>query len=83
MAWNQPTERFNHVHLSQEHPFCAQLWYQKHLNAPVFAGRTSPTPLTEAACKVKRGPSEAVRGHMDLGGNLSCRVHLYLCGRSI
>jgi hypothetical protein len=55
-AGNHPTERFNHVHLFQEHPFCAQLWYQKHLNAPVFAGRTSPTPLTEATCKVERGP---------------------------
>jgi hypothetical protein len=44
------------VHLFQEDPYCAQLWYQKHLNAPVFAGRTSPTPMTEATCKVERGP---------------------------
>jgi catechol 2,3-dioxygenase-like lactoylglutathione lyase family enzyme len=55
-AGNHTTERFNHVHMFQEHPFCAQLWYQKHLNAPVFAGRTSPTPLTEATCEVERGP---------------------------
>jgi catechol 2,3-dioxygenase-like lactoylglutathione lyase family enzyme len=55
-AGNHPAERFNHVHLFQEDPFCAQLWYQKHLNAPVYAGRTSPTPLTEATCKVVRGP---------------------------
>jgi Glyoxalase/Bleomycin resistance protein/Dioxygenase superfamily len=55
-AGNHPTERFNHVHMFQEQPFCAQLWYQKHLNAPVFAGRTSPTPLTEATCQVERGP---------------------------
>jgi hypothetical protein len=55
-AGNHPAERFNHVHLFQEDPFCAQLWYQKHLNAPVFAGRTSSTPLTEATCKVERGP---------------------------
>jgi hypothetical protein len=54
-AGNHPAERFNHVHLFQEDPYCAQLWYQKHLNAPVFAGRTSPTPLTEATCKVERG----------------------------
>src|SRR5438132_1818906 len=54
-AGNHPAERFNHVHLFQEDPFCAQLWYQQHLNAPVFAGRTSPTPLTEATCKVPRG----------------------------
>jgi hypothetical protein len=55
-AGNHPAERFNHVHLFQEDPFCAQLWYQKHLNAPVFGGRTSSTPLTEATCKVERGP---------------------------
>jgi len=55
-AGNRPAERFNHVHLYQEDPFCAQLWYQKHLHAPVYAGRTSSTPLTEATCKVARGP---------------------------
>ena len=51
-----PAERFNHVHMFQEDPFCAQLWYQKHLNAPIYQGRTSSTPLTEADCKVPRGP---------------------------
>lgn len=55
-AGNHPAERFNHVHLYQEEPFCAQLWYQRHLNAPVYGGRTSSTPLTEATCKVERGP---------------------------
>jgi len=50
-----PVERFNHVHMYQDDPFCAQLWYQKHLNAPVVPGRTSPTPVTEANCKVARG----------------------------
>jgi len=50
-----PAERFNHVHLYQEDPFCAQLWYQKHLNAPAVPGRTSPAPMTEANCKVARG----------------------------
>jgi catechol 2,3-dioxygenase-like lactoylglutathione lyase family enzyme len=54
-AGNHPAERFNHVHLFQEDPFCAQLWYQKHLDAPVYAGRTSPTPVTETTCKVARG----------------------------
>ncbi len=58
-AGNHPAERFNHVHLYQDDPFCAQLWYQKHLNAPVFAGRTSRTPLTEATCKVARGPDRS------------------------
>jgi catechol 2,3-dioxygenase-like lactoylglutathione lyase family enzyme len=55
-AGNHPAERFNHVHLFQEQPFCAQLWYQKHLHAPVYAGRTSSTPLTETTCQVERGP---------------------------
>ncbi|HTD91580.1 MAG TPA: hypothetical protein VK663_13010 [Burkholderiales bacterium] len=50
-----PAERFNHVHLYQEDPFCAQLWYQKHLNAPVMPGRASATPMTDANCKVPRG----------------------------
>ena len=58
-AGNHPAERFNHVHLFQDDAFCAQLWYQKHLNAPVFAGRTSRTPLTEATCKVERGPERS------------------------
>jgi hypothetical protein len=55
-AGNHPAERFNHVHLYQEDPFCAQLWYQKHLHAPVYAGRTGRTPLTETTCQVARGP---------------------------
>ncbi len=58
-AGNHPAERFNHVHMFQDDPFCAQLWYQKHLNAPVFAGRTSSTPLTEHTCRVPRGPERS------------------------
>ena len=41
-AGNHPAERFNHVHMFQEDPFCAQLWYQKHLNAPVVRGAHQP-----------------------------------------
>jgi catechol 2,3-dioxygenase-like lactoylglutathione lyase family enzyme len=58
-AGNHPAERFNHVHMFQEDPFCAQLWYQTHLNAPVYAGRTSRTPLMEATCTVPRGPDRS------------------------
>src|SRR6202047_1528930 len=47
-----PAERFNHVHMFQEEPFCAQLWYQKHLNAPAVPGRTGGAELTQANCKV-------------------------------
>ena len=52
---NHPKERFNHVHMWQDDPFCALLWYQRHLNAPPMPGRESATPLTEATCKVPRG----------------------------
>jgi catechol 2,3-dioxygenase-like lactoylglutathione lyase family enzyme len=48
---NMPAERFNHVHMYQEDPFCAQLWYQKHLNAPV---NPADPKHTEADCKVPR-----------------------------
>ena len=58
-AGDYPGERFNHVHLWQNEPFCAQLWYQKHLNAPTFAGRGSDAPLTEATCRVPRGPDRS------------------------
>jgi catechol 2,3-dioxygenase-like lactoylglutathione lyase family enzyme len=58
-AGNHPAERFNHVHMFQDDPFCAQLWYQRHLDAPVFARRTSRTPLTEATCAVPRGPDRS------------------------
>src|SRR5262245_9067080 len=58
-AGNHPAERFNHVHFFQDDPYCAQLWYQTHLNAPVFAGRTSSTPLTESTCRVPRGPDRS------------------------
>jgi catechol 2,3-dioxygenase-like lactoylglutathione lyase family enzyme len=58
-AGNHPAERFNHVHLYQDDPFCAQLWYQTHLNAPIYAGRTSGTPMTEVTCAVPRGPDRS------------------------
>ncbi len=47
-------ERFNHVHMWQDEPFCAQLWYQKHLNATVRARSGAPT-YTETSCHVDRG----------------------------
>ena len=50
---NLPAERFNHVHMYWQDPFCAQLWYQKHLNATVSAA-AQRTMKTEATCKVER-----------------------------
>jgi catechol 2,3-dioxygenase-like lactoylglutathione lyase family enzyme len=52
---NQPAERFNHIHLWQDDPFCAQLWYRRHLDAPAMPGRESAATLTEENCNVPRG----------------------------
>ena len=54
-------ERMNHVHFIHEQPYCAQLWYQRHLGATVLPPRAgtparSAAPLTEADCKVERSP---------------------------
>ena len=54
IAGDYPAERFNHVHMWHEHPFCALIWYKKHLNAPVRAGFPD-TDLDEANCRVGRG----------------------------
>src|SRR5438093_6168164 len=58
---DMPAERFNHVHMYQEDPFCAQLWYQKHLNASMPQGRrggAAAEPRTEANCKAPRTPDK-------------------------
>jgi len=52
---NMPAERFNHVHMYWEDPFCDQLWYQKHLSAAI-GGRGAQ--YTESNCKVPRGPDK-------------------------
>ena len=58
-------ERFNHVHMYQEQPFCAQLWYQTHLNVVVRSAvaaqaSASQAPRTEANCRVERGPDKTL-----------------------
>ena len=58
-AGDQPVERMNHVHMWQEQPFCAQLWYQKHLNATPVAGRSAVPVRTEENCKVERVPERS------------------------
>ena len=58
-AGNYPAERFNHVHMYQENPYCAQLWYQTHLNAALPAG---VTPHTAANCVVARGADRSWPG---------------------
>ena len=52
---NFPAERFNHVHMFQEDPLCAQIWYVKHLAAAAVPSRSGEAPRTEANCKVARG----------------------------
>jgi catechol 2,3-dioxygenase-like lactoylglutathione lyase family enzyme len=54
IAGDYPQERFNHVHMWHEQPFCALLWYKKHLNAPVRQGFPD-TGLSEDNCRVERG----------------------------
>ncbi len=49
---NMPAERFNHVHMYQEQPFCAQIWYARHLNARLPQGAVLKS---EADCAVSRG----------------------------
>ncbi len=34
IAGDYPVERFNHIHMWQEDPLCAQIWYQKHFLVP-------------------------------------------------
>ena len=47
---NMAAERFNHVHMYQDQPYCAQLWYQTHLNLAVPAPRAGQTVRTAANC---------------------------------
>jgi catechol 2,3-dioxygenase-like lactoylglutathione lyase family enzyme len=51
---NMPAERFNHVHMFQDQPYCAHLWYEMHLQVPA-AGQTR---RTAANCRVDRGPDK-------------------------
>lgn len=46
-------ERFDHVHMWQDDPVCAQLWYVTHLEAVPRRGPV--TPITGRDCKVTRG----------------------------
>jgi catechol 2,3-dioxygenase-like lactoylglutathione lyase family enzyme len=54
---NMAAERFNHVHMFQDQPYCAQVWYQTRLNVPAAARPGQPV-RTEANCRVERGPDK-------------------------
>ena len=57
---NMPAERFNHVHMYQDQPFCAQLWYQAHLNVDVPPARPGMAVRTPADCRVERGTDKTL-----------------------
>lgn len=52
-----PAERFNHVHMYQDDVFCAEIWYAKHLNAPLSgsARRAEGRKTSESDCTVMQG----------------------------
>jgi catechol 2,3-dioxygenase-like lactoylglutathione lyase family enzyme len=54
---NMPAERFNHVHMFQDQPYCAQLWYQSRLNVRAPSRPGQPARI-EADCRVDRGPDK-------------------------
>jgi catechol 2,3-dioxygenase-like lactoylglutathione lyase family enzyme len=54
---NMPVERFNHIHMFQDQPFCAQLWYETRLNVPASPRPAEPA-RTEANCRVERSPAK-------------------------
>ena len=37
-------ERFNHIHMYHEHPFCAMAWYARHLGARIPSNPPAGTP---------------------------------------
>lgn len=68
---DMPAERFNHVHMFQDDPFCAQVWYQKHLGvrpSPPRPGAPVEAARTEASCRVARG-SDRTWPSLDVEGS--------------
>lgn len=57
---NMPAERFNHIHMYQEQPYCAQVWYQTHLNVPARPPAQGQAARTAANCAVERGPDRTL-----------------------
>jgi len=63
-AGDSPVEHFNHVHMSEQDPYCAQQWYQQHLEAaipPPANPQNTPavTQHSQADCKVARTPDRS------------------------
>ena len=53
-AGNYPAQRFNHVHMWQEDPLCAERWYVEHLQAEVLPRRGTASSVVDD-CRVPRG----------------------------
>jgi catechol 2,3-dioxygenase-like lactoylglutathione lyase family enzyme len=51
---NSP-ERFDHVHMWQDDPICAQLWYVRHLQATPRRESMPAAPIAAENCKTPRG----------------------------
>jgi hypothetical protein len=56
---NAPVEYFNHVHMWEQDPFCAQLWYHQHLEAAMPPPAAGTVPHTQSDCKVARTPDKS------------------------
>ena len=48
-------ERFDHVHMWQDDPLCAQLWYVSHLEAVPRRGPAPSVAITGENCRTPRG----------------------------
>ena len=49
---NMPAERFNHVHMYQDQPFCAQIWYQTRPQRSASPAAPARPARTEADCGI-------------------------------
>ena len=74
---DMPAERFNHVHMYHEEPFCPQLWYQKHLNVPIPQGRRGGPPPSRG-----RRPTAKCRAVQTRPGRRSTRTACIALRRS-
>jgi hypothetical protein len=54
-AQSGSVERFNHVHMYHEHPYCAMAWYAEHLGAklPAFPNGVPPELAPGADCHTR------------------------------
>ena len=61
---NMPAERFNHVHMYQDDPFCALLWYRTHLERRLSraAPASAPARTGRLQSAARAGPHLAGAG---------------------